>query len=100
MWDESGTWAGMPERIEEYMYDGLSQEEKQTIASGTFNTTEGAIAFGMESGKYKDEQHAQNDYKKFKKELKVQYANENKTLTGKLFYEEWRIHVKNKPELD
>lgn len=100
LWDDSGTWENMPERIEEYMYDGLTQNEKQVIASGTFNTAVGAMAFAMESGKYKDEQHAKNDYAKAKKQFGDNCVNENVKMTSAIMFDGWRTWVEEKPELD
>ena len=31
VWDESGSWQNMPERIEKTVYDGLTQQEKEEI---------------------------------------------------------------------
>ncbi len=100
LWDESGTWEDMPEKIEAYMYDDLSQEEKQVISSGTFNTPVDAIAFAMESGKYKDEQHAKNDYAKAKKQFQDDCVIKNVTMTSAIMFGGWREWVEDKPELD
>ena len=35
LWDESGNWENMPERLEAALYDGLTQEEQNRIEAQT-----------------------------------------------------------------
>ncbi|HNT74356.1 MAG TPA: AAA family ATPase [Anaerolineae bacterium] len=79
LWDETGTWAGMPEKIEAAVYDGLSQQERDAIEQqvpATFKTDEDAIAWGFEQGAFQALQHARNAYDKLKAELHPQNAEE------------------------
>ena len=87
LWDDSGTWAGMPERIEAEVYDGLSKADQAEIeqAPDRFPNPETAIAWGMERGAFKALQHAKNAYEKIKRELSPKTAEEMATL--------WRADV-------
>jgi hypothetical protein len=70
--DTSGTWEGMPERIEEAVYGGLSEAEMDQIEHGqptSFDSPASAITWAMTQERkaggpvFKDEAHAQNTYK-------------------------------------
>jgi hypothetical protein len=77
LWDESGRWLGMPERIEVAVYDGLSQTEQDAIEQGTpksFAGPEDAIAWGWEAGCFRDARHAKLAYDKLKSELQPKSA--------------------------
>lgn len=67
LWDETGCWRGMPERIEAAVYDGLSQAEQSTTPTA-FSGPADAIAWGFEQGAFDDALHAQNAYDKLKRE--------------------------------
>lgn len=70
LWDESGRWAGMPERIEATIYEGLSQGEMQQLCTATpssFASAADAIAWGFEQGPFNDAQHAKNAYDELKR---------------------------------
>ncbi len=63
LWDETGTWLGMPERIERAVYDGLSQAEQAALENTlpeTFDADATAIAWGFAFGA-RSEPHAFND---------------------------------------
>lgn len=71
LWDESGVWRGMPERIEVAVYDGLTSSEQDAIEKRTpksFASVEAAIAWGFETGAFRDALHAKNAYEKVKAE--------------------------------
>ena len=73
LFDDSGHWAGMPEKIEAAVYDGLTQVEQERIESQTpasFPNPEAAIAWGFEQGAFEALQHARNAYQKLKTEKK------------------------------
>jgi hypothetical protein len=76
LWDESGTWAGMPERIEQAVYDGLSPAEQDRLEQdpGFFPNPETAIAWGAEQGAFEALQHARNAYHKLRREKKPKDA--------------------------
>lgn len=83
IWDESGTWAGMPERIEDAVYGGLSLADQERIEGetpATFPNAETAIAWGMEQGAFQVLQHARNAYNKLKREKEPQDAQEMAAL--------------------
>ena len=79
LWDESGKWAGMPERIEKAVYDGLTPAEQekieQTLPAG-FTGAAAAIAWGMDQGCFEALQHARNAYDELKREHNPQTAPE------------------------
>ena len=73
LWDETGRWLGMPERIEVAAYDGLTQTEQDAIEKATptgFTSAENAIAWGWEQGAFRDAVHAKLAYEKLKGEMK------------------------------
>lgn len=73
LWDDTGNWAGMPERIEAAVYDGLSLEQQEQIERATpdvFPNAETAIAWGLEQGCFEALPHARNAYEKLRREQK------------------------------
>lgn len=69
LWDDSGHWAGMPEKIEAAVYDGLTeadQAEIESTAPAAFPNPEAAIAWGLEQGAFDVLQHSRNAYNKLK----------------------------------
>ena len=77
LWDDSGTWAGMPERIEAAVYDGLNTQDQERIEQSTpsvFPGIDAALAWAMERDVFKDELHARNAYEKLKEENNPQTA--------------------------
>lgn len=65
LWDESGNWELMPERLEEAMYAGLDQERQARKAS-RFSGPEEALAWSVSQGAFADEQEAQAVYRQIK----------------------------------
>lgn len=83
LWDDSGKWIWMPERIEAAAYDGLSQEDmdrKEVSAPEMFPSPEVAIAWGIEQGAFDNEAHARNAYEKIKREQNPQNARHMASL--------------------
>ena len=79
LWDSTGRWANMPERIEAAVYDGLSEAEQEQIAQATpagFTGPEEAIAWGYERGAFKDAVHAKNAYEKLRSEAQPKSAGD------------------------
>lgn len=70
LWDDTGRWVGMPEKIERAVYDGLSEAEQKNIESspGSFPSPEAAMNWGLEQGAFNAIQHARNAYDKLKAE--------------------------------
>jgi len=69
LWDESGHWRNMPERIESAVYDGLSQQDQDAIEKAmplSFSGPNAAIAWGFEQGCFRDAVHAANAYEEVK----------------------------------
>lgn len=79
LWDDTGCWRGMPERIEQAVYGGLTVEDQERIETQTptgFTGPQEAIAWGFEQGCFKDALHAQNTYEECKRERKPKSATE------------------------
>lgn len=73
LWDETGCWAGMPERIELEVYGGLTIAEMDQIADTdptSFTGPDDAIGWGFETGLFRDACHAKNAYAKCKEDGK------------------------------
>ncbi len=83
LWDDTGCWRGMPERIEEAVYGGLSEEERDEIeaqAPEVFQDPAEAINWGFEQGVFGALQHARNAYDKLKREEQPTSAREMRDL--------------------
>lgn len=83
LWDDTGCWRGMPERIEEAVYGGLSEEERDEIeaqAPEVFQDPAEAINWGFEQGVFGALQHARNAYDKLKREKQPTSAREMRDL--------------------
>lgn len=79
LWDDTGCWRGMPEKIEQAVYGGLSAQDMDRISKEqpkSFASREDAIAWGWESGAYNDAVHAENSYNKLRAELQPKSAAE------------------------
>ncbi len=79
LWDDTGYWLGMPEKIETAVYGGLTAEQMANMEGATptaFSGPEDAIAFGVEQGCFRDAVHAKNAYEKCKTERKPKTAGE------------------------
>lgn len=63
LWDESGCWRGMPERLETAMYDGYTPSASPP---SSFTSAGDAIAWGFEQGCFRDAVHAKNAYEELK----------------------------------
>jgi hypothetical protein len=71
VWDDSGTWERMPERIEAAVYDGLTETDQKRIEATTpasFPNAAAAIAWGFEQGAFQALEHARNAYDVCKRE--------------------------------
>lgn len=64
LYDDTGSWIGMPEKLEEAIYsDGIKPETAPPIFSGP----EEAIAWAFEQGCFRDAVHAKNAYEECKR---------------------------------
>ena len=79
LWDDSGCWQGMPERIEAAVYEGLTPAEQERIEQAdptTFSGPADAIGWAHEKGCFRDAVHAQNAYEELKRTARPQSASE------------------------
>lgn len=70
LWDETGAWLGMPTRIEEAVYAGLTQADQERLehaAPPSFTGPADAIAWGFDQGCFRDAVHAKNAYEELKR---------------------------------
>jgi ABC-type dipeptide/oligopeptide/nickel transport system ATPase subunit len=75
--DTTGTWRGMPERIEMAAYDGLDEAERAAIEHATptsFSGPDAAISWGYEQGCFRDAVHAQNAYAELRRDQQPKTA--------------------------
>lgn len=76
LWDETGKWSGMPERIEKEVYGGLSENEQDQIENQIptqFPNIETAIAWAVATGAFKDIKTARAAYDA----IKLKHAPKN-----------------------
>ncbi|MBL7202510.1 MAG: hypothetical protein ISS56_20435 [Anaerolineae bacterium] len=79
LWDDTGTWAGIPEKIEAAAYDSLSREQQEDLENQVpevFPNAETAIAWALERGAFDALQHSRNAYQKLKREKAPKNARE------------------------
>lgn len=70
LWDGSGTWAGMPRKLEQAIYDDLTADQMDAIAKSIpigFASVADAIGWGYEQGCFNDAVHAKNAYEELKR---------------------------------
>lgn len=83
IWDDSGSWKNMPERIEQEAYDGLSKSEQDAIEAQTpavFPSAEVAISWGHEQGAFTDVEEARRLYNVIKQEYQPKNAQDMAAL--------------------
>lgn len=83
LWDDSGKWLGMPEKIETAVYGGLSQQDMDRIENSVpefFPTPEAAMDWAIEQGAFESITHARNAYDKVKREQNPQNAKHMASL--------------------
>lgn len=79
LWDESGRWDGMPERIEEAVYAGLSKAEQDAIENRSpdaFASPDKAISWANEKGVFPSPEESRRAYEHVKKSRKPKSAQE------------------------
>lgn len=79
LWDETGIWQGMPERIEQATYSGLTVEDMERLEAQQpkgFAGPQEAVAWGYEQGCFNDAVHAKNAYDELKREKRPKDAKE------------------------
>lgn len=79
LWDDTGAWRGMPERIEAAVYDGLTASEQEALEKAIptkFSGPNAAIAWGFEMRAFRDAVHAANAYEKVKSDHQPKTAAE------------------------
>lgn len=79
IWDDTGCWRGIPEKIEAALYDGLTAQEKEEIeanAPDVFPNAETAISWGYEQGAFENVEEARRFYERVKELQTPQTAQE------------------------
>lgn len=79
LWDDTGNWRGMPERIEAAVYGGLSASDQDAFEKEiptSFSGPNAAIAWGYETGVFKDAAHAANAYEECKRLRQPRHSSE------------------------
>lgn len=83
LWDDTGCWQGMPEKIEQAVYDGLTESERSNLDREeplVFPSPEVALAWAVEQGAFDEESHARNTYEKLKRDYAPKTAHEMAAL--------------------
>lgn len=79
IWDDTGSWDGMPEKVEEAVYGGLSNAEQDAIerdnAAQPFANPDAAVNFAIEQGAFTVPEEAHKAYERVKREGKPTSAN-------------------------
>ena len=91
LWDESGNWENMPERLEAALYDGLTKEEQNRIEAQTpmvFQSPQHALSYGVEEGAFQSIEEAQKIYELVKKECQPTNAKEMASF--------WQAEIRNR----
>jgi len=99
LWDDSGRWVGMPEKIEAAVYDGLTEADREAIEQQkplSFAGPEQAIAWAIERGAFDQIAHATNAYEKVKRETAP--ANAREMFTAWIDEIERRLSEAGQPE--
>ena len=79
LWDDTGCWKGMPEKIEAAAYDGLSKTEQEDIASQIptlFPNPEAAVGWALEQGVFDNQDTAKQTYEEVKSNTQPTSAQE------------------------
>ena len=78
LWDETGSWLGMPERLEAAIYGGLpDQPEKiEPVIPKQFANINAAIEWGMSQSVFQDPAGARQTYDEVKQKHKPKTAAE------------------------
>ena len=83
LWDTTGCWRGMPEKIEAACYDGLAEDEKKRLADlspQTFPGRDAALAWAVERGVFTSAKAALPVYNRIKAAGNPQDAQEMAAL--------------------
>lgn len=93
LWDESGNWENMPERLEAALYDGLTQEEQNKIEAQTpmiFQSPQHALSYSVEEGAFQSIEEAKKIYELVKKECQPSSAKEMASF--------WQAEIRNRKD--
>ncbi|MEC7986645.1 MAG: hypothetical protein VX278_15870, partial [Myxococcota bacterium] len=91
IWDESGCWSQMPEKIEAALYDGLSAGERKKIESETpiiFKSPQHALSWSVDQGAFQSIEEARKTYDVVKTECQPTSAKEMAAL--------WQAEIRNR----
>lgn len=102
IWDDSGSWEGIRERLLQEVWGGLTKEEQTVLLEkkdGSFSSSVEAVAWAVEQGAFNDVEEngrvskAQNSMKKLYKELKDELGDE---FSQEVLYAAWVDKVQEK----
>lgn len=97
LWDDSGTWENIRERLLDFVWGGLTEQEHTEIVKsqekGRFASSAEAVSWAVEQGAFDDVEDyngkiakAKNSFKKLWDELKEELGDELNTV---IMYEAW-----------
>ena len=78
LWDETGIWEGMPDKIEHAVYDGFvpSTDWVPDDPPEVFPNKKEALVWGFNMGAFNNTRHAENSYNKLREEKQPDSAEE------------------------
>jgi len=77
LWDETGRWLGMPERVEAAVYGNLPEPAKaETVIPKQFTNIDAALEWGISQGVFPDAASARRAYDEIKQKNKPKTAAE------------------------
>ncbi len=94
VWDDSGSWENIRQKLETAVWGGLTKQDQDTIEKEhKFTSVHDCIAWSMGQGVYRDEVHAKNSYDKLKQELMEEMGD---ALNAGIMFEAFRQKVLSK----
>jgi len=98
IWDDSGNWENIRQRLEEEVWGGLTKQEQYKLAderSIKLTSPQHAMSWAWEFSQnngdfFADAMHVKNAYEKLKEILKEQMGDE---LTAPIMFEGWKQEV-------
>ena len=102
IWDKSGIWKDMPERIEKAVYGGLSKKDQDQIRARTpkvFPNAEIAISWGFEQKAFSTIEASKRVFDQTMREAQPSSAREMTDIWVRRVQEQLQRFGENKPQL-